>query len=491
MSTFTDRFTALERLLDKRQSSTEGGWPQKLGIDDGPTTIVATAQALEILRIRGLEHSDPKIQEGLRYLAKQVSEQTHPTSDAWPRGRGEWSRFPAYALWGLMRYPASRHDDALSPGILFSYKWLKDNALPAGGWSQSRGDDRLWLPGTMVAVHALDRLAVYGTKVTGDIVGNLVTKARDHISENAKHKNGNRQMFWTQMDGGQTCPGATSLAVLTLARGSEKHRDAARAGINWLGANHSEWTQRVHSDDQSESRIWRILSFSLGLRALMHPCGERDINDPAVAEVVQHIDTLWNEGDKGWADGPGLRGSMSGSYAVISAVHTLKRIWPFDPFDSLGIQASRSTTVGSDLPRASRVLNVCVAERRIRVDDSSGNTIVEADIRGKTQWRILLALATRHDEAARNGATTQMEMTISIDECTRLGDDGVIVKPEAITKARRRLHKKLSKEARKRSQRTFVELIEDHTPPGTDERRLALEELDVRFVDTLTNAPPT
>ncbi len=490
MPTFSDRLTALERLLDLRQSTGDGGWPQKLGIDNSPTTIVATAQALEILRIRGLEHGDSQIQGGLRYLAEKVSEHTQPRSDARPGARGEWSRFPAYALWGLMRYPASRHDETLKHGIAFSYRWLRDNCLPSGGWSQSREQGPLWLPGTMVAVHALDRLAVYSGEGIARAAGELVDRARGHIIANAQHKNGNRQQFWTQTPGGEACPGATSLAVLTLARGSEMHREAARAGINWLGANRGEWTNRAHIDDQFETRVWHILSFSLGLRALMHPCGERDLNDPAVAEVVRYLDILWNEEHQGWADRPGLKASTSGSYAVISAVHALKRVWPFDPFEHLGLRPHRRAGPGGTPPRAHRVLYVSGPERSIRIEDSAGGLILQTRIEGPSQWLILLTLATRHHEAVSRGSTNQTEMTVSLAECAQLRSNGKAAKPESVTRALRRLHEKLAAEAGRRSRRVFVELIEDHVPPETTERRLALEQIEVRFTDILPAVSP-
>jgi hypothetical protein len=484
MTIFSDRFTALEHRLDTRRSATDGGWPQKLGMVNAPTTIVATAQALEILRIRGLEHEDGEIQGGLRYLAKQVSEQTQPKSDSHPSGRGEWSRFPAYALWGLMRYPSSRHDPALKEGIMFSYRWLRAHCLPSGGWAEDREKGPLWLPGTMVAVHALDRFAIYnGERVSQESRG-IADHAREHITAIAQRKN-RSQLFWTQTIGGEACPGATSLAVLTLARGSKKHRDAARAGINWLAANRGEWTQRVHEDVNVETRRWRILSFSLGLRALMHPCGERDVNDPAVPEVVQHIDTLWNEEHQGWADLRGLEASTSGSYAVISAVHTLKRAWPFDPFEHLNVRAHRRAGHVNNSPHALRVLRISAAEQRIQLHDHAGTMIVETKVDGPSQWAILLALATRHHEAASNGSTDQTEMTISLEECARLCNGGKGAKPESVTRTLRRLHEKLATEAKTRSRRGFVDLIEDHVPPGTTERRLALEEIEVRFLDNL------
>lgn len=481
MPTFSDRSTLLERLLETRQSS-DGGWPQKLEVDDAPTTIVGSAQALEILRMRGLEYRDAQVQRGLRYLATQVRTQT---SNSRADGRGEWSRFPAYALWGLMRYPAARHDKQLGQGVVFSYEWLSKHQLPSGGWSQSREEEPLWLPATMVAVHALDRLAIYSGATKAQEISGIADRARDHILAQAQVKNGDRQSFWTQAVGGQSCPGATSLAVLTLAGGAEIHRQAARAGINWLGANRGEWTQRAHFDEQMESRRWRILTFSLGLRALMHPCGMRDLKDPAVAEVVQHIDTLWSTEHHAWADGPGLKASTSGSYAVMAAVHALKRAYPFDPFEHLGIRPQHSPNSSNKSPRAHRKLYISIPQQSIRLEDDSGDLIVQTPVPGRSQWSILLALARRHHEAISKGSNSQTDMTISLEDCARLGANDKGTTTEAVERTIRRLHEMLAREAMKYSHRGFVDLIEDHVPGGSTERRLALEEIDVYFTDGL------
>jgi hypothetical protein len=380
-----------------------------------------------------------------------------------------------------MRYPESRHDQTLATGIVFATKWLRSNALPAGGWSRAKDQKTsIWLPGTMVAVHALERLGIYSSTALAHEIQALTKKARDHIVENGLRTSGNR-MHWTQIVGGNACPGATSLAVLTLARGSEHHRDAARAGIEWLSANRELWTRHVHIDNLIDKRLWRIQSFSLGLRALMHPCGERDVGDPAVAEVVSHFNSLWRDGNHGWADEPGLEASMSGGYAVISAVQTLKRVWDFDPYEHLGILMQHRGKVKSPPPRAPRILNVCTNERSIRIEDDRGDLILQTRLGGKAQWPFVLMLANRHHEAVSKGTTNKTEMTISLDEYAR----ALKTKPESVIRTRRRLHEKLVKEARKLSQRAFVELVEDHFPPETTELRFALEEIEVHFVDTL------
>ncbi|HEY3960113.1 MAG TPA: hypothetical protein VGL68_06325 [Solirubrobacteraceae bacterium] len=265
---------------------------------------------------------------------------------------------------------------------------------------------------------------------------------------------------------------------------------AARAGINWLGANREQWTQRVNGDNQVETRVWRILSFSLGLRALMHPCGERDIGDPAVAEVAQHIDSLWRDDQQGWVELPGLDASTSGGYAVIAAIHTLKRVWPFDPFEQLGLRVQRRNGRGG-APRAHRILHVSVSERGIRLEDSSESLILQTQIEGPSQWTILITLAKRHYEAVSRGSTNQTEMTVSLNDCAQIHANGRRSKPESVTRALHRLNEKLRAEASKQSRRAFVELIEDHVPPGTIERRLALEEIEVRFTDELPGMSST
>lgn len=482
MNTFAKRFDALEELLRSRQSSVDGGWPQKLEeVSNPPTTIVSTAQVLEILRIRGLGSDSDVVRRGLGYLGGQVARQTQPAGNLQPGvSRGEWTRFPAYALWGLMRYPASRQQQSVADGIKFCYSWLLANQLEAGGWSQSKGDGPLWLPGTMVAVHALERLGMYSQPTAAAKIAAAVDMARQHIAENA-HACGKGRCHWQQVVGGGECAGATSLAVLTLARGSQKQRDVARAGIDWLAANRDQWTEHVHVDKQVESRTWRILSYGLGLRALMHPCGERDFSDPAVAEVVMHLDRLWREDDQGWAEDLGMHASASGSYAVISAIHTLKRVWPFDPFEQLGLRIKPTQSQGRR-PRGHRVMFVCESQKSIHLQDDSGELIVQAPIPGKAQWPLLLCVAKRHFEAVKRGASDDTDRTISLEEYADLSGG---IKPEAVARTRDRLHQHLSRQAKKQTRRNLIELIEDHVSPGSPERRFALENIEVHFVEEL------
>src|SRR5829696_6752039 len=73
-------------------------------------------------------------------------------------GRGITARYPAFALWGLTRYPQAPFSEELKPGFEFSLGWLVKNRLKAGGWAAAPGGDFSFTV-TMPAVHALDRLA--------------------------------------------------------------------------------------------------------------------------------------------------------------------------------------------------------------------------------------------------------------------------------------------------------------------------------------------
>jgi hypothetical protein len=477
MTAFPERFATLEKLLDYRRSPIDGGWPQKLELDNAPTTIVSTALALEMLRIRGLEDGDSRIQSGLLYLAEQVKEQTSPTS------RGEWTRYPAYALWGLMRYPAALQDPRLAAGATYAYRWLATYRLKRGGWAQTRRPDALWLPATTVAVHAVERLALYTNRRQLPEAAAIVSMARDAVVQTAEGRN-KGQRWWPQEPGGDPCPGTTGLAVLTLARGSSGHREVARAGIDWLAANPDLWATQVHYDDQIESRNWRIFSFSLGMRALLHPCARRSVTDPAIGAVVEHFDALWDEKEGGWSARPGGKASTAGSYAVVSATHALQRAWPFDPAEILGLRGVSGTHRPRPRARPIRVLYVSRASRSIRVESQRKETLVEMTIRGPSQWIILTTLAQRHHDAVAAGSTDQNDRTVSLEELARRCQ----TKVDSVRKTIDRLQKKLAAAAKLRSRASFVDLIEDHVPAGTVEKRVALEEIEVRLVDTL---PPT
>jgi hypothetical protein len=479
MTAFPERVDLLELLLEQRRSKAEGGWPNKLHLENSATTIVATAQVLEILRIRGDAHRGDAVRSGLKYLATSVERQTQPGA------RGEWTRFPAYALWGLMRYPAALRDPALARGAVFSYMWLEKAARRDGGWTQLRRpakDDPMSLPVTMVAAHALERFAIYTRDRRGRAEA-LVNEARDEIARAAEGRTSQR--WWAQVPGEEKCPGATCLAVLTLARGEDRHRECARRGIAWLAANPEMWTDQVHYDDHIESRTWRIFSFSLGLRALLHPCAPRAVNDPTIGKVIKHCYKIWNNEEGGWSDRPGGNATTAGSYAVVSATHALKRAWPFDPAEMLGLQPPPGSRA-AHRPRPLRILYVCEPERTIRVTTERDELLVESKIAGKSQWTILKALSKRLDSAARKGSNDQTEQTMSLADLAELcGDGETSTQPESARKTIERLNLKLKQKAAERGVRNFVDLIEDHFPPGTNEKWAALEEIEVRFVDSL------
>jgi hypothetical protein len=120
------------------------------------------------------------------------------------------------------------------------------------------------------------------------------------------------------------------------------------------------------------------------------------------------------------------------------------------------------------------------------VSGASGEIFVEATISGPAQWTILCSLAERHYEATKKGSEDQTDQTLSLEELGRLcGGDASPTRPASVERTIRRLNKELGELARRQSHMHFVDLIEDHVPPGTNEKRAALEEIEVRFVNQL------
>ncbi len=401
----SSRFAMLEATL-LRNKSESGSWPHWLDVEDASTSLVGTAHGLAMLRMRGYEFHEPDVQKPLLYLARQV--RVHTRRDQ----RGEYSRYPAYALWGLMRYPGALAEKEIFEGAKFSANWLIRKARPSGGWSVKGHSDEerlLSLPATMPAVLGLDRFAPYAR---GDLGRKCIQCSRDARAAIAAAAVGSGEWrFWRQLPGGEACPGATSLAVLTLAGGTKEERDLAGLGINYLLANPDDWTTQVHDDQQLKQLIWRIMTFSVGLRAVLHPCARQKVNDDVVRAVVAHMDSLWSEEGEGWAFVQGGIPTTTGSYAVAAAVRALKNASEFDPFAQyLGKKRFRPTAArkvkgsrnGGMGAQKSRRIDVWEAERKItiKVENPPGQEFsAKWDARAKSQWATLMALLKRQVHA--------------------------------------------------------------------------------------------
>jgi hypothetical protein len=477
------RFDELEAVLLKRVSAS-GAWPHWLHMDDASTSLVGTAHALAMLRMRGYEAHDPVVAGGLAYLAREVRSHT--------RKRGGFSRYPAYALWGLMRFPAGLANDEIFDGARFSADWLLRRARPSGGWSVAglaSDDAPISLPATMAAVHGLDRLPAYTRGKLGERCRAAATAAREGVVEEASGSGSKR--FWTQRGGGRACPGATSLAVLTLAGGSDEHRAIANLGINYLLANPDDWTGSVHLDLQLDRQAWRIMSFSVGLRAVLHPCARKKPKEDVKRAVLEHMDCLWDEPTGAWAVEQGHHPSTTGSYAVAAAVRALKNAWDYDPtVDVPGFQPPkhprprRTPTEVKTRSRIRREISVWEDDRKIRIAEQIGpehrEFWVRWDDKAKSQWPMLLALLSRTRDAATVSSPSQYDTTLSWAQLVKYTSNGS-ASPLAIERAIDRINEKVRLAAQERRFPPFQSLIGRIVPGNSQEVHYGIEEAEVTF----------
>lgn len=436
-----------------------------------------------MLRMLGREAHDELVTGGMRYLAREVKEQTRPG------GRGVYARYPAYALWGLMRFPAAVFDPQIFEGARFSASWLMKRTRPSGAWTVDGARDDsvpISLPATMAAVHGLDRLAPIARGIYGQNCMQTSAAARDAIMLAAVPAGAG--VFWKQLPGGAACPGATSLAVLTLAGGSRSHREVARQGLEYLRAHRNEWTTSVHVDDQLEQLTWRIMSFSLGLRALLHPFATKGPTKRTIQEVVAHFDDLWDDRTGAWAVQQGQDASTTGSYAVLAAVRALKNAWPFDPVSAHGLPKSKRTATK---PASQVATNGSAARQRqvrlapdkqaIWISDpeiSDGEFFVAWDSKAKSQWGILEAMLLLKQKANESDRPDQYDYTLSPEELAAYAKSAGI-DPDTVDRTIRRINEKIAEAAAVVRIPSFPALIEKIVPGDSKEVRYGIEETKV------------
>jgi hypothetical protein len=493
------RFARLEGAL-LQNSTASGSWPHWLNMTSASTSLVGTAHGLATLRMRGYEFQDKVIGDGIRYLASQVSVHTKKSE------RGDFSRYPAYALWGLLRYPGALSDPQIFKGAEFSANWLIRRQLARGGWSiRATGDDRLSLPVTMPAVLGLERLAPYARGVLGERCLAAAARARAAVTSAAEGTGRERPRYWRQLEGGDICPGATSLAVLTLAGGDQADRDLANRGIAYLLANPERWVGSVHIDQQEQEVTWRIMSFSTGLRAVLHPCARHQPTGEAKLAVIRHMDSLWCEEDGAWATEPGAGPSTTGSYAVAAAFRALKNAAEYDPRNEFpGYRpatandrpSSEARRISPPARRQRRQIDVWPEERRIEISIAGSRFDASWDIRALSRWALLEAVLKRQIEAAEKLRATQaeapkerksipkrasqMDISLSIEELAVHSRTGKAT-PPSIRRTIKRINLDIAAASHGTKLPSFQDLIERMYPGDSRYERYGIEEVDVTF----------
>jgi hypothetical protein len=426
-----------------------------------------------MLRIWNYEYRDPMIQSGLAYLCNAVQEHTQP-QDVEGNGRGELARYPAYAIWGLTRFPETAFDRRYREGLAFAIDWLNRNSLTEGGWPAALTGDFSFTV-TMPAVRGLDRICRHPSYGKG--ASRLAAAAR--IALMRSNRGGSSQAWWTPYgDGAPPSAAATAMAVLILVGGNHAQRDVARSGVSWLLSNPNEWVDRIEPDMQIEDRAWQMMSFSLVIRAVMHPAAKVSPRTPVLRQAIHFFDELWVEQVGAWSHYRGGIASTTGSFAVIAAVHALKRAFEFDPIVHLetGHRDGPGRSTRRRVPRARLRLELASQDRMVRILNQHDETMVDCRIQGDSQWRVLEVVAMHHLEA--EAQHDQMAQTIALDDlAAKVGTT-----TGATVKAISRVNKQLTRLADQNHNQFLPALIEDVRPKGSSGHRYGLEELDVVVV---------
>ena len=468
--TFPEKVQSLRQVLAARSPSTNRGFPHRLDLDNAASSIASTAHVLEMLRSWKFEFGHTEVQSAVRYLAKEVPRHTQPKTAA-VTARGEFSRYPAFSLWALTRYPQGPFAPELRGGLGFAVKWLATYRLADGGWSTGKSKTgELSLTTTMPAVHAFDRLAFHPEY--GKVATVLAKQGRRAVV--MANRGTKKAPWWTiHGDGGRPSGAATAMAILTLAGGSNSDRELARGGIAWLLSNPDHWIDRWEEDTQIEDRPWHMMSFSLGLRAVLHPCADEEPSPDLLRGAISYWDELWVEKQGAWAQYPGGVASTTGSFGVVVAARALKRAFPFDPAKAFDVTAgARRRSSKPSLPRPRVTVTLRAASKGVRIVNLQGTTIVDCEISGPIQWQVLELIARNH--LAARESNDQADQTILLSEIASKLENSA----EAAAKAIDRLNGSLTKAARQN--RYFLPaLIEDISPPRSKGRRYGLDEADV------------
>lgn len=473
VQSFPERVQALRRVITARHSSTDGGWPHRLDLKNAASSIVSTAHVLEMLRAWNYEFRDPEIQTGLKYLASAVKEHTQPKT-AQGSGRGESARYPAFALWGLCRFPQGPFSSELASGLRFALKWLGKNKLPTGGWAM-QPDGGFSFTVSMPAIHSLDRLSFHPE------YGKLATVlAQDGRNAVVRDNRGSKTRPWWTPYGESAPPNgaATAMAVLTLAGGNDAQRELARGGIAWLLNNPSEWVDRTETDMSVDDRSWQMLSFSLGLRAVLHPCAKERPSESLYRSAIRYWEELWVDDAGAWSHHPGGIPSTTGSFGVIVAARALKRAFPFDPMKHLNVRlGSKRAARKQLLPRPPLTVTLTRSEKQVHIVNQHGNTMFEGTIRGPAQWQVLELVSLQHLRGSE--ANDQLAQTIPLEQLASEAKSN----PEACAKAIGRLNKFLTRRADQNHSQFLPALIEDISPSGSSGPRYGLDEVNVVVLD--------
>ncbi len=404
MGAFVEQLERFGATLAHSQSETDGGWPHDLHEPDAALSIASTAHAIDMLRFLGRPYAADNVSDGLGYLSTQVHTQLRPGR------RGPYNRYASYALWGLTRYREAAADRAWTSAFDFCLRWLEDNRRPGGGWATKvGGSEQLSLVATTPAVTALDRLAF--DQRFGPRASVLSGSARRAIVEQGLRRAAPGPLVWGHGSRSGPAPGPTALAALALAGSPDPlERDEARASARWLLDRSGHWAGTVEADLLLTQVHWRVLTFSLGVRAVL-AAGAAGPADRRLQPALSALAPLWDPSTDAWAVQPGELGSTTGSFGVVSAVRAATRHWRFDPFDGLPVTFARPSRRRPPVRRR-HLLRLHAGDRMLEVREGPEDALI-VSMKLPPQLMATLAFAARrHCAGAEAESLTRRSFTL-------------------------------------------------------------------------------
>jgi YfiH family protein len=143
----------------------------------------------------------------------------------------------------------------------------------------------------------------------------LATTARDVLLST---RLADKLVWPNRVGGAEMSLPKTALAILALATGNAKHREAANSAASWLSAHQQLWVDATHRDPDMQGVRWSHMTFSLCVQA----CLAGDILPQDLRDSSRYLNELWDESGKSWRDSLDLTSHIGGvvpSSAVIQA----------------------------------------------------------------------------------------------------------------------------------------------------------------------------
>lgn len=315
-----EQFLSRARLAAKTLIAAQdhlGGWGLKLS-QQAPS-IVNTSEALYFFASIG-ETCSPSVMRGIEYINKNVRLHTQLRQDG---GRGENTRFPAFAIYGLCQYAQGFIDPRSIETVEWCLEWLLQHRT-RDGWPELSGAGDTSIHQTANTLHSLSlaysRLKEMAPSLSAtrhasikkgiEVLGDFATAGL------LRHRRGDGLWPPTTFAQRGASPAKTSLALLALHAMIEsgldlaldaQTRSALRAGLLdsavRLAADHARWENYIEGDPEVPGTVWQHPAYAMALAAACR-CGV-DPGSRSLRTAWRYVDYSWSRDAATWLEPDG------------------------------------------------------------------------------------------------------------------------------------------------------------------------------------------